>query len=123
MKDIMLDKDGDIAISDNGDLILENSVRQKILIRVRWFLNEWRWDKEIGLPWMDEILGVKSPKTDEFEARLRETIFNVDEVTEVKDISIVLDSETRTVEIGFVAVTDVEVIREEMVINGRLWSD
>ena len=123
MKDIMLDKDGDIAISENGDLILENSVRQKILIRVRWFLNEWRWDKEIGLPWMDEILGVKSPKTDEFEARLRETIFNVDEVTEVKDISIVLDSETRTVEIGFVAVTDVEVIREEMVINGRLWSD
>lgn len=37
MKDLLLDKDGDLYLTPNGDVSLTDSVRQAILIRLRWF--------------------------------------------------------------------------------------
>ena len=47
--DILLDTGGDYKISDTGDIILTQSVRQAIKIRLKWFLGEWRLGPLLGL--------------------------------------------------------------------------
>ena len=78
--DILLSSDGDLHLTEKGDISLVNSVAQKIKIRLKWWLGEWRWDEDEGLPYKDELL-IKNPDTDSFEMSVREKIFEVDEVT------------------------------------------
>lgn len=120
--DILLDSNGDLYVSKIGDIALENSVAQKIRIRLLWFLGEWRWDPEEGLPYFEKML-IKNPDIDYFEGLIREVIFNVEEVTEVKDVEIISDDKTRNASIRYVAKTDFETIKEEVVINGGIRSD
>ncbi|MDY4893923.1 MAG: hypothetical protein SO130_11045 [Agathobacter sp.] len=120
--DILLDSNGDLYISKMGDIVLKNSVAQKIRIRLLWFLGEWRWDPEEGLPYLDKLL-TKNPDIDYFEGLIREIIFNVDEVTEVQDVEIIEDTKTRGATIRYVAKTDFETIKEEVVINAGIRSN
>ncbi len=114
--DILLDPSGDLCISENGDIKLGDSVAQKIRIRLLWFEGEWRWDVEEGMPWFDGLL-VKNPDTDHFESVVRERIFEVEEVTEVKEVSVTYDRKTRDAVIRYTALTDFETIREEVKIR------
>lgn len=117
--DILLDREThDIAFTPRGDIRLENSVAQKIKIRLLWFLDEWRWAEDgTGLPYYDELF-VKNPDTDMFESLIREQIFDVDEVTDVPDVSVSYDEQSRKGTIRFTAETDYETIQEEVAING-----
>jgi len=54
MTDIMLDRNGDIKVSASGDISLTESVRQAVIIHLRWMLGEWRLDPELGFPWYEE---------------------------------------------------------------------
>lgn len=117
--DILLSPDGDLYITQKGDISLAESVAQKIKIRIRWLLGEWRWDEEEGLPYKDELF-IKNPDVDGFEQLVREKIFDVTEVTEVKDVNVTYDSRTRTGKIKFTALTDTETIREEVEIDGGI---
>lgn len=120
--DILLSSDGDLYINEKGDITLVDSVRQKILIRIRWWLGEWRWDDEEGLPYKDELF-IKNPDTDEFEMNIRDKIFDVDEVTEVQDVTVAYDRKTRIGTVSFTALTDSETISEEVCIDGGIWSN
>lgn len=120
--DILLSSDGDLHLTEKGDISLVNSVTQKIKIRLKWWLGEWRWDEDEGLPYKDELL-IKNPDTDSFEMSVREKIFEVDEVTEVKDVSVTYDKKTRVGKILFTALTDTETIREEVEIDGTIRSN
>ncbi len=119
LMDIMLDGSGDLLVTKTGDIALENSVAQKIRIRLLWFEGEWRWNKDEGLPYMENLL-VKNPDTDYFESIIREKIFEVDEVVDVKDVEIAYDSKTRDAAIRYVALTDYETIKEEVRIRCRI---
>ena len=57
---------------------------------------------------------MKNPDMDYFEAAAREKIFEVEEVTEVREVSASFDRRTRQAVMRFVAVTDLETIRREM---------
>ena len=116
--DIMLDSRGDLLVTKAGDILLEDSVAQKIRIRRLWFEGEWRWNTDEGMPYMTSLL-VKNPDTDYFESVVREKIFEVDEVVDVKDVRIVYDSRTREAVIHYVALTDLETIKEEVGIRCR----
>lgn len=120
--DILLSQDGDLFLTDKGDISLAESVAQKIKIRIMWWLGEWRWDEEEGIPYKDELL-VKDPDTDAFEMAVREKIFEVEEVTEVKDVSVSYDASMRSASIRFEAITDEEAIRGEVTADGRMRSD
>lgn len=120
--DILLSADGDIFLTEKGDIALTNSVAQKIKIRLKWWLGEWRWDEEEGLPYKDELF-VKNPDTDSFEMAIREKIFEIEEVTEVKDVSITYDRKSRIGKISFTAITDNERIKEEVEIDGTIRSN
>lgn len=117
--DILLDRSGDLYISPSGDIALGNSVTQKIRIKLLMFENEWRWDREEGLPYYEYLLQ-KNPDTDYLEAAVRAKIFEVTEVTDVRDVRVTLDPRTRTGSIRFVALTDQETIREEVSILGGI---
>lgn len=117
--DILLDKDGDMLVTKRGDIILENSVAQKIRIRLLWFEGEWRWNVEEGLPYMTDLL-IKNPDTDYFESLIREKIFEVEEVVDVKDVQVVFDRRAREAVISYVALTDYETIREEVRIRCQI---
>lgn len=114
--DILLDGNGDLLIDKNGDIVLDNSVRQKIRIRLLWFLGEWRWNKEYGLPYFDELF-VKNPDTDAFEREIRDVLMKIDEVSGVDKVQITGDSKTRIGTISVVVKSDKEIIREEVSIN------
>lgn len=120
--DILLSADGDLYLTSKGDISLVESVAQKIKIRLKWWLGEWRWDKEEGLPYREEIF-IKNPDTDAFEMAIRQKIFEIDEITEVKDVSVTYDNRKRTGKITFTALTDTETIREEVEIDGTIRSN
>ena len=40
--DLKLTNSGDLEISEDGDVSLTQSVRQAVLIRLRWLFGEWR---------------------------------------------------------------------------------
>ena len=114
--DILLDHDGDMHLSEDGDIVLNESIAQKIRIRLLWFEGEWKWNLEEGLPYMESLL-MKNPDIDYFESMIRSKIFEVDEVTNVDDVSIDFDSRTRNAIIRYTAYTDEEVIKEEVNIR------
>lgn len=111
-----LDCNGDLAFKGT-DIVLANSVRQKIKIRLKWFFQEWRWDDEAGVPYF-EYLFVKNPDIDQIKELVEEQIFNVDEITEVNDVSIEIDSLKRLAVIRYEAVTDEKTYKEEVKIGG-----
>ena len=114
--DIMLNPSGDLYITSEGDIVIADSTAQKIRIRLLWFEGEWRWNVEEGMPYTSTLL-IKNPDTSYFESLVRERIFEVDEVTEVKDVSVIFDKKTRNALIKFTAVTDKEVIKEEVAVR------
>lgn len=113
--DILLDSNGDLYISPVGDIVLKNSVAQKIRIKLLWFEGEWKWNKEEGMPYRESLL-IKNPDTDYFEGVVRQKIFEVDEITEVKEVSVTFDKKTRGAVIKYTALTDYETIKEEVKI-------
>lgn len=115
--DILLGPDEDLYLNEGPDIVLNNSVSQKIKIRLKWFLEEWRWNQKFGLPYFEYLL-IKNPELDYFKSLIRETVFNVAEITGVDNIEISVDSKTRKGIIRFTARTDLEVIREEVLIYG-----
>lgn len=117
--DIMLKPNGDLYINQQGDILLENSISQKIKIKLKWFEGEWRWNKEEGLPYFTSLFD-KNPDTDYFEASVREKIFEVPEVTDVKDVKVIPDSKSRQAVIQFTAITDFETIKEEVRIQCQI---
>lgn len=117
--DIMLDSGGDLFVSPQGDISLEDSIAQKIRIKLLWFEGEWRWDEEEGMPYMEHLFD-RNPDTDYFEEIAREKIFEITEVTEVREVTVTFDRETRNAAIKFTAVTDYGVIEEEMRIRCQI---
>ena len=114
--DILLDSCGDMYVSPQGDIALGNSVAQKIRIKLLWFEGEWKWNREEGMPHRESLV-IKNPDTDYYESIVRAKIFEVDEVTEVKDVSITYDTKTREAVIKFTAITDYETIKEEVKLS------
>lgn len=120
--DILLDSKGDLLVSPEGDIALGNSVAQKIRIRLLWFEGEWKWDVDEGLPYMSDLF-IKNPDVDTFEGIVRSKIFEVDEVTDVKEVLVDYDRQTRIATIRYTALTDYETIKEEVKLNVGLRSD
>lgn len=117
--DFLLNSAGDLHITQKGDVVFKDSVRQKIRIKLLWFEGEWKWNKEKGMPYRENLL-LKNPDTDYFESCIRGKIFEVTEVTEIKDVAITYDDKSRTAVIRYVALTDYETITEEVSISWQI---
>ena len=115
MLDILLTPDGDLNITEHGDIQLTESVRQAIRIRLLWFFSEWRFAPELGVPYFEDIL-IKNPNISRIRSIIRREVMSVREVRDVRDLNIDINAHSRRAVFSFNAVTDEETFREEVVI-------
>lgn len=116
MTDIMLNTNGDIAISDTGDISLTESVRQAILVRLRWIYREWRLGPEYGFRWFEEVF-VKNPNEVKIRHLIREEILSVDEVVSARVLSYTFDRKRRSATVVYEVSTSEETFREEVTLH------
>ena len=117
MIDLKIGSDGDLEISDAGDISLTKSIRQAVLIRLRWIYNEWRLGPELGFPWHEEMF-VKDPDIIKLRGLLRSEIVEVDGVNDAVVDAVSYDCAKRAAVFRFTVVTDEETFREELIMNG-----
>ena len=116
MLDILLNRDGDLHITEQGDVLLTQSVRQAVKIRLLWFFREWRFAPQNGVPYYEEIL-VKNPNPERIRRIVKREASSVDEVTAVRNITVEYSKATREALIRYFLVVGEETYREEVLIN------
>ncbi|MCD8201901.1 MAG: GPW/gp25 family protein [Clostridia bacterium] len=121
MKDLRITKDGDLYLSPiTGDVEITDSIPQAIIIRLKWFLNEWRMRPDFGLPYYEEVF-VKNPSTSLFASRIRKEILSVEGVVSVDSLTVDLDKSTRKCDVSFKCTiedgADITQVAEEVVID------
>lgn len=89
MKDLLLNKNGDLVVNQTTGVTITDSVAQAITIRLKWFFNEWRFAPQYGVPYFEEIL-VKNPSNLRVRQIIRDEILSVEEVEQVKKLDIVM---------------------------------
>lgn len=119
MKDLLLTQSGDLYFDESGDIKLTDSVSQAILVRLRWFWEEWRFSPEFGVPYFEEFL-VKNPNLNYIRQLIREQIASVKEVTGIPMLDITFDKSRRELKIIFTATTQAQEIKEEVLINAQM---
>ena len=117
MLDIMLGKDGDLVVSDTGDIFMTQSIRQAVLVRLRWIYGEWRLGPELGFPWFEEVFK-KNPNTLKIRQLIREEILKVDGVTSATVTSVEYDQAKRTAKFTYTVTVGEETYREEVTLYG-----
>jgi hypothetical protein len=115
--DIKLNADGDLDVSTFGDISMTESVRQAVLIRLRWIYDEWRLGPEYGFPWFEEVF-VKNPNTIKIKQLVREEILKVSEVRAAEVTKIDYDPAKRTAKFYYTVKVGEETYREEVTLYG-----
>lgn len=114
MHDILLDRTGDIAII-KGDISIVESLRQAVAIKLRWFLGEWIFNPELGVPYYEEIFG-KGIDLKRVEAIIEEAILDVDGIESVSSVTASYSRTSRSLSVMFVATGNGEILKEEVTI-------
>lgn len=108
VKDIALDIKTNDLLFVNGDLVfVENIayVRQKLKVRLQWFLGEWFLNTDLGLPYFTEIL-TKNPNRVAIIDYFKKVILDTEGVESLEDFSFEFDnSKERSVKIIFLCNT------------------
>lgn len=115
MIDIMIGQEGDILLTEQGDIYLTQSIKQNILIRLRWILNEWRLGPTMGFPWFEEML-VKNPNLMKIKGLLRNEIMQVDGVQSAVIDKLDYSAQERTVSIKYTVNAGGSIIREDAMV-------
>lgn len=115
MKDLLIDKNGDLVVNPTTGVSITDSVAQAITIRLQWFFDEWRLAPQYGVPYFEEIL-VKNPSTLRVRQIIRDEILSVEEVEQVTKLDIVIKPERKALITFSVIVAGVQS-EMEVVIN------
>ena len=115
MYDLKLNEAGDLEVNDFGDVMLTQSVRQAVLIRLRWLFGEWRFAPEAGVPYIERIM-VKKPDVEAIKQIIRQEIMDVDFMNDVNYLDVKIVIQTRTARITFDCYAYVELYREEVLM-------
>jgi hypothetical protein len=108
--DLKLTPSGDLDITE-GDLFLVDgleAIKQRCHIRLRTFRGEWFLDQRVGMPWRQEVLGVKPFSPVRVAHRMRQALLGVPGVTDVVSVTPSLDPTTRTLTVTFQAVATLD---------------
>ena len=104
LKDFALAADGDLYLNRNGDVEIIGSIRQALQIKLKWFLGEWVFNPDLGVPYFEDIL-IKNPNQAIIEKDIREQILSVEGVTGIDSLSLSWDRQTRNLSCKFIAQT------------------
>lgn len=115
MLDILM-KEGDLVITRGGDIVLADSVRQAIRIRLLWFAGEWRFNEAFGIPYYTEVY-IKNPNLEKIKLILTREIRKVEEVQDVRNMNIALDNSNRVANVTFTVYTSQETFDMEVALG------
>lgn len=118
LKDFALAADGDLYLNRNGDAEIIGSIRQALQIKLKWFLGEWVFNPDLGVPYFEDIL-IKNPNQAIIEKDIREQILSVEGVTGIDSLSLSWDRQTRNLSCKFIAQTTEGEIESEVSFNAR----
>lgn len=104
MNDLQMTKNGDLAIF-GFDVHTTDSIEQAILIKLRWFFNEWIYNRSYGVKWFEKVL-IKNPSKLIVRRMLEDAILSVDGVVSVQDMTLSIHSRQRVARISFKAITN-----------------
>lgn len=107
MIDIIL-QDGDINITDDGDILVESSIIQAIEVRLRWLFGEWRFNPDNGLPYLEEVL-VKNPDIEMIRTHIRTQAMLVDGVEDVNVTDITIANRSAAISLTINSEIDLEM--------------
>ena len=113
IKDLALDTSGDLYFTKDGDVVVTDSLRQAIQIKLRWSLAEWKYNEELGIPYFEKIL-VKKPNTQEIANIIRSALMEFDEVKNVRSCVVEFDGDERKCTCRFTVETSDEIIESEV---------
>lgn len=113
MIDLKLDNTGDLELTQLGDILPTDSIAQAVRVRLLWFFEEWRLGPDLGFPYFEHLF-VKNPNETKLRHLIRETVMEVEGVTDVTDITFTVDRKQRTAAIAVTFTTDEDTFREEV---------
>ena len=122
MIDIMLNKDCDLDISPLGDITVVDSVRQAVMIRLKWIAGEWRLGPDFGFPWFEEVF-VRNPNIPKIQSLIRSEILKVEGVTAVQITKTTFDKAKRSLLVRYELAVGEETYEEEVELYAGIWSD
>jgi len=113
MTQLKMDDNDDIAIENNSFVLTENNsdeeIRQRLIQRLKFFLDEWFLDKTEGLPYFQAIF-VKGTSPDIIDAAFKDRIIGTRGVVTLDRFDpIEYSASTRTANVSF----DVTTINSE----------
>lgn len=111
--DFKITPEGDLEITPIGDIVQTESVAQAVLIRLKWFLAEWRLGPTLGFPYFEEVF-VKNPNLTKIRFLLRDLVLGVEGVTSVQKADIIPDPRTREAKIIIVFTVDDDTFQKEV---------
>ena len=115
MIDIKLTENGDISVSALGDISVVDSVRQAVIVKLKWIHDEWRLGPELGFPWLEDIF-VKNPNIQRIKMLIRNEISHVEGVSNAKVTDVKYDLKKRTATFHFSYAVNEEVFNEEVTL-------
>ncbi len=80
-------------------------IAQELSGRLKFLKGEWYLDQRQGVPYFEKIF-VKAPNLDYITSIFRSVILGTQGVSQVKDLSVSLDTLTREAELSFSAIAD-----------------
>jgi hypothetical protein len=107
LRDLYLDSDGDIELS-NGDLRTvegNDSIQQAIGLALSLFKGEWFLDGDLGVPFYEDVL-VKSPNLNAIREIFRQKLTSVSGVNEIAQLDLSFDRSSRTLSLTWKVTTD-----------------
>lgn len=116
--DVLLDGSGDLKLTEKEDIILTNSLVQKINVQLRWFKSEWPFDAEKGTDWFGTVFD-KDADPDEISIMIENQIRSFPEVRDVEYVNVNINERSRLASISWRAVTERDVIESEV----KIWGD
>lgn len=83
----------------------DDAIHQQVLIRLKFFLEEWFLDERVGIPYYRDIL-VRNPNLDLIRTIYKTAILETPGVTSVDRMTLDIDTPSRTLNLYFSATLD-----------------
>ena len=83
----------------------DDAIEQHLLIRLKFFLNEWFLDSRVGVPYFRDIL-VRNPNIDLIRNIYKTTILDTPGIKSLESIELDIDTATRTLNLSFSCTLD-----------------
>lgn len=118
MIDLLLEDDGDLHVTENGDVQIADRVKQDVLVHLRWIKGEWRLGPKLGFPWFEDVL-IKNPNLTRIRSDVRTEVLKVEDVTGVEITQVSYDRQKRACTVRFTVETTQGRFQEEAVFHAR----